>query len=75
MTDAILTKEQVNMHVGARIKAHRTRLGWTQLYAAWRIGMSRANLANIEAGRLPCLPIHLYNLCRVLGCTPNDLFP
>lgn len=57
----------------ARLRERRRMLGLSQHVVAERAGVSTEFVSRMERGAtLPSLPT-LMSLCRVLGCTPNDL--
>ena len=65
----------VDRAVGDRIAAARRNAGITQVGLARRIDMSRASIANIEAGIQPVLVEMAFLLARELGVSPSDLIP
>lgn len=54
-------------NLGSRIRSLRKSLGWTQDRLAKAVGISRASLANIEAGRQQVLVHHLFTLAQALN--------
>jgi transcriptional regulator with XRE-family HTH domain len=58
--------ERIYKDLGARIRGLRKGLGQTQERLAAQIGMSRASLANIEAGRQQVLVHHLFAVAEAL---------
>jgi transcriptional regulator with XRE-family HTH domain len=52
---------------GADLRASRARLGWTQVRAAARLGISQAYLSLLERGRRPMSDRLLPRLCRTYG--------
>jgi transcriptional regulator with XRE-family HTH domain len=68
--------ERENAHCGMLIKTQRDAAGMTQADLAPLIGVSRAQLANIEAGRTPDLQISkLKAAAKALECDIKDLIP
>jgi transcriptional regulator with XRE-family HTH domain len=65
----------VNRGVGLRIAQARKRLRLTQKDLAERIEMSRASIANIEAGKQPIQIQMVFELADRLEVTPFDLIP
>lgn len=59
--------------VGRRLKERRRDLGYTQEELARLLGISRSNLANIEAGRQDMGLLKAAPLCRLLGVSFPDL--
>lgn len=58
--------------VGARIKALRDALGWTQEELGWLVGTSEQTVSNWESGRhLPRRS--LAKLAATFGRTPNEI--
>jgi transcriptional regulator with XRE-family HTH domain len=61
--------------VGRRLRRARTNAGLTQLQVAERVGLSRASIANIEAGRQQ-FPLHvLILLADALNVSGHELLP
>jgi len=58
--------DRIYENLGKRIRGLRKDLGQTQDQLAKQVGMSRASLANIEAGRQQVLVHHLFALSRAL---------
>lgn len=61
--------------VGERLKRKRSRVPMTQLELANKVNLSRASIANIEAGQQNAPLNVLYEICLVLKLEPADLFP
>lgn len=59
--------DQIYKNLGSRIRSLRKSLGWTQDRLAKAVGISRASLANIEAGRQQVLVHHLFTLAQALN--------
>jgi transcriptional regulator with XRE-family HTH domain len=57
-----------------RIKALRTELGWTQEVLADKAGMSRSQVAMIEAETRPANTLRLNAIAAALGVPPEALF-
>ncbi len=60
--------------VGARIKYLRLVNQLSQKAIAEKIGVSQANLSNIECGRSNCTLDNLLKLSEVLQCPVSDFF-
>ena len=58
---------------GADLRAGRARLGWSQVRAAARLGISQAYLSLLERGRRPVSHRLLPRLCRTYGLRPGAL--
>lgn len=65
--------EQVYQEIGARIRLARHCKGWSQEELAWKVGVSRPSIVNIEAGRQR-LSLHLMiDIASCLGVEPAVL--
>jgi len=62
----VMESEQIYKNLGIRIRDLRKALGRTQDQLAKQVGISRASLANIEAGRQQVLVHHLFGLADAL---------
>lgn len=58
---------------GMRLKSRRQALGLKQTHVADRIGITRSQMSNMEAGRSWVGIETLDALCEALSATPNDL--
>lgn len=79
--DAAMAKERAGREgelyrsVGAEIRRRRERLRTTQDELALQVGLSRASVANVEAGR-QAVPLHLLvDIASALGAELADLVP
>lgn len=71
-----MTSEEIYKIVGRNIRRYRTDTHRTQAQLAAGIGISRASLANIEAGRQQVLLHHLYAIADALDLdSPTALIP
>lgn len=61
-----MNTERIYKDLGVRIRDLRKSLGQTQERLAAQIGISRASLANIEAGRQQVLVHHLFAIAAAL---------
>lgn len=61
--------------LGSRIRALRQDRGLTQTDLADAVGITRASLANIEAGRQRSLVHTMVGLAKALECDVCDLLP
>lgn len=62
-------------HVGAQVRRLRTRAGLKQGDLAARVGMSRASIANVEAGR-QAVPLHQFAaIAEALSTEVGSLLP
>ncbi|MCG7400388.1 helix-turn-helix domain-containing protein [Caballeronia zhejiangensis] len=64
--------EDIYPLVGETIRTRRKRLSLTQDQLATKMQMSRASLANIEAGRQKILLHHLYSFAEALELDVKD---
>jgi transcriptional regulator with XRE-family HTH domain len=70
-----MESKQLYQAIGALIREHRKRHGLTQERLAKQIGMSRAAIANIEAGRQQLLVHQLYDIASVFELDISILIP
>ena len=71
-----MSPKDIYMEVGRRIRRYRGGAHRTQAQLAAEIGISRASLANIEAGRQQVLLHHLYAIADTLDLSsPGVLIP
>ena len=69
------TGELVVFGIGDLVKAHRNGAGLTQEEVAEKSGISRAQIANIEAGRSD-IPVKTFmRLAEAIGCKAGELLP
>lgn len=69
-----MTESVVASKLGQRLAVARCDRGLTQSDVANTAGISRPQLANIEAGRsFPSVKTFAY-LCRAIGVTMDDMF-
>ena len=59
---------------GEAVKTRRLKAGMTQADLAEKIGLSRASIANVEAGRQQVLLGDLYEYARAFGVSAQTLF-
>jgi transcriptional regulator with XRE-family HTH domain len=72
--DIIKKKEVYKMHIGSRIKARRTALGWSQRELAEKVGYKNHSVvARIEAGSVDLPQSRIGQFAKVLGVTPGYL--
>jgi len=57
------------------LKAERVLHGLTQAQLAERLGRSQTWLSELERGQLQPNDVDVALICRVLGRSPQDLFP
>ncbi|MDB5448071.1 MAG: hypothetical protein JWQ97_3388 [Phenylobacterium sp.] len=60
---------------GPLIKATRETLGLTQLELSAAVGLSRAQIANIEAGRSDIPTKTLIAFANAMGVKPGEILP
>ncbi|HXD20128.1 MAG TPA: helix-turn-helix transcriptional regulator [Vicinamibacterales bacterium] len=61
--------------VGGRMAVARKQAGKTQLEAAYALGVSRSQLANMETGESMIALAHLYNAALLYGVDAKTLLP
>jgi transcriptional regulator with XRE-family HTH domain len=66
---------EIYSRLGRLVRQHRERLSISQDVLAAAIGLSRASVANIEAGRQHIPLHHLFRLARALKVDPETLLP
>jgi DNA-binding XRE family transcriptional regulator len=66
---------KVALAFGHLVKARREELGLIQETLAEAVGLSRAQIANIETGRVDTSIEKLPLFAKALKCTPGDLLP
>jgi transcriptional regulator with XRE-family HTH domain len=62
-----MAAQDIYEELGKRIRQYRKGIGRTQEQLAAQVGISRASLANIEAGRQQVLVHHLHAIALALG--------
>lgn len=67
-----MTTANIYPELGRRIKKYRKSEDITQNQLAAQIGISRASLANIEAGRQQVLVHHLFGIAQALNIDSLD---
>jgi transcriptional regulator with XRE-family HTH domain len=70
-----MNREPVYALIGATIRSKRRERDWSQELLAKQLGISRAALANIEAGRQRILVHQLYAFAEALGLRADQLLP
>ena len=61
--------------IGSILQEARTSRGLTQAYIAPQLGVSRATVAQIEAGRRSLKAVDLARLAALYGCSLSELLP
>ena len=61
--------------IGSILQEARTSRGLTQAYIAPQLGVSRATVAQIEAGRRSLKAVDLVRLAALYGCSLSELLP
>jgi DNA-binding XRE family transcriptional regulator len=56
-----------------RVRQHRKDAGLSQTQLAWRTGIHRSTLCQLEKGYIKCWPGHLKRIARALNVTVDDL--
>jgi len=70
-----MNRDSLYPEIGRRLKVRRDQLKKTQEAVSKKLGISRASLANIEAGRQNILVHQLYALAEVLDIELSNLLP
>lgn len=65
--------EPVYRLLGAKVEMIRNTLGWTQEDLALRIGLKRASISNLEAGRQRLMMHHVEKIALAFGTTTKHL--
>jgi len=65
--------EAILAHLGARVRARRSALGFTLVELSARSGLSPRFLSDVETGRANISVLNLQALARALGLTSSDL--
>lgn len=58
---------------GLKVEQIRSTLGWTQHELAKKVGLTRASIANIEAGNQRVLLYDVERFAMAFGTTPKQL--
>jgi transcriptional regulator with XRE-family HTH domain len=75
-SSAVVEDDEIYHELGRRIAARRSFLRITQAEVGERMGVSRASVANIEAGRQKLQVHQLYAIARALGFGDlSDILP
>lgn len=61
--------------VGAMVLSFRKSVGMTQQELSAKCSLSRAQIANLEAGRTDIPTLTLRRIADALGCSAKDLMP
>lgn len=61
--------------IGAKLRHHRERAKCSQEQLGIALGMTRANVANLEAGKTRILLEHIYNAALTLKIDVRELLP
>lgn len=70
-----MRESEIYEQLGQLVRRHRNRLSMSQETLSEKLGLSRASVANIEAGRQHIPLHHLYSLARALRVEPHTLLP
>jgi transcriptional regulator with XRE-family HTH domain len=71
----IVDPESLYVAVGERMREARDKSGLTQEQIGIQLGMTRANVANLEAGKTAIMLQHVYNLALYLEIPVSRLLP
>jgi len=70
-----MDQKRLYKDIGGLVRTHRKRRGLTQEVLSQQIGISRAALANIEAGRQQLVVHQLYMASHALEMSIDELLP
>jgi transcriptional regulator with XRE-family HTH domain len=68
-----MNEDEIYARFGSLVRAYRTELGMSQSKLATSVSLSRASIANIEAGKQKILLHHLYKFSEALNISPLKL--
>lgn len=72
----VVEQKRIYLELGENIRRFRKKATYTQVRLSKDAGISRASLANIEAGRQQVLVHHLYTIAHALQLdSPDQLLP
>ena len=74
-TKVVEEEVSFNKYVAVQLQGLRKRKNLTQEEFATKIGLSRASVINMEAGRQQITLKNLFLICRELGIKSSDLLP
>ena len=74
-TKVIEEEVSFNKFTAIQLQKLRKRKNLTQEEFANKVGLSRASIINIEAGRQQLTLKNLFLICRELGITSSDILP
>ena len=69
-----LSPEQIDRHVGARLRFFRDLNGYTQAYLAKSVNLTFQQIQKYEQGSNRISASKLWQFCDLLGVTPNDFY-
>jgi transcriptional regulator with XRE-family HTH domain len=67
--------KKIKMLVGQRVRALRTKRGWSQEELGFECGLHRNYIGGIERGERNVAVVNLARLAKALGVRPRDLLP
>lgn len=75
LTRRVVDTSALYQTIGKRIRAAREDKGLSQAEIGLALGMTRANVANLEAGKTRILLEHIYNVALLLNQPVQGLLP
>lgn len=75
VTRRVVDAQALYRDIGRRMKDARTRAKLSQDAVGVAIGMTRANVANLESGKTRILLEHVYNVALLVGRPVRELLP
>jgi len=70
-----MAAKEIKRDVGERIRALRTKRGWSQEELAFESGLHRNYIGGIERGERNVAVVNLARLAQALHVRPRDLLP
>lgn len=70
-----MKRDKLSKYVGAKVHDLRKEAGLRQEELGKLLGVSRVSILNMESGKHRLSIDHLFFLCGLFKCNPNDFFP
>ena len=75
LTRRVVDMEALYREIGRRMRAVREQRGLSQQHVGIALGVTRANIANLESGAHRILLEHIYNAAMVFNVPVSKLLP
>lgn len=75
ITRSVVDEAWLYRTLGSRVRTARKKRGLSQQELATALGLSRASVANLEAGNQKCSLRSVYDAALALRVTPKELMP